>query len=181
MKAGAYPSPGPFTRNKSAAVAWPGARVLCRTWCCLTLFPALTSYPSTEPDAHNAICSSTMSRKVIVTPTSSVSHVPRQTFARGALNGLWAIVLAALIYYALFQLPFCSAAGPTVVGFVTPSASIMASILAMAGLLAAVALLYVLQRHRACEPRIVFPLDSTVPGRRSAAIGLAALALPTQG
>ena len=119
-----------------------------------------------------------MSRNVIVKSTSSLSHVPRQTFAGGALKSLWAVVLAALAYYALFRLPFwfpprlrlCSAS--YAFGFNNGVA-----ILAMAGLLAAVALLYVVRRHRACEPRIEFPLDRTVAGRRSLAVALALAAV----
>ena len=63
--------------------------------------------------------SSTMSRKVIVNPTLSVSHVPRQTFAGGALKGLWVVVVAALAYYALFRVAvLVSAAAATVVGII---------------------------------------------------------------
>jgi hypothetical protein len=119
-----------------------------------------------------------MSRKVIVKPTSSLLDVTRQTFAGGALKGLWAVVVAALAYYALFRLPFWFPprlrlwSASYAFGFNNGVA-----ILAMAGLLAAVALLYVVQRHRACEPRIEFPLERTVAGRRSAAIALAALVL----
>ena len=47
-----------------------------------------------------------MSHIAIAKTTSSVSNVPRDTFVRGAVNGLWAMVVAALAYYALFQLPF---------------------------------------------------------------------------
>jgi hypothetical protein len=119
-----------------------------------------------------------MSRKVIVKPTSSVSHVPRQAFAGGALNGLWAVVVAVLAYYSLFRLPFWFPprlrlwSASYAFGFNNGVA-----ILAMAGLLAAVALLYVVQRHRACEPRIDLPFERTVPGRRSLAVALALVAL----
>ena len=119
-----------------------------------------------------------MSRKVIVDPTSSVSHVPRQTFAGGALKSLWVAVLAALAYYALFQLPFWFPprlrlwSASYAFGFNNGVA-----ILAMAGLLAAVALLYVVQRHRACEPQIEFPLDCTTAGRRSLVVAVALVAV----
>jgi hypothetical protein len=119
-----------------------------------------------------------MSRKVIVKPTSSASHVPQDSSVRGAQNALSTIVLAALIYYALFHLPFWF---PPQVRLWSASYAFGfnngVAILAMAGLLAVVAVLCVLQRSRACEPRIEFPLDRTVPGGRSAAIALAALML----
>ena len=86
--------------------------------------------------------------------------------------------MAALAYYALFQLPFWFPprlrlwSASYAFGFNNGVA-----ILAMAGLLAAVALLYVVQRHRACEPRIEFPLERTVAGRRSLVVALALVAL----
>jgi hypothetical protein len=119
-----------------------------------------------------------MSHNAIAKTTSSISNVPRDTFVRGSVNGLWAVVVAALAYYSLFRLPFWFPprlrlwSASYAFGFNNGVA-----ILAMAGLLAAVALLYVVQRHRACEPRIEFPLERTVAGRRSAAIALAALVL----
>ena len=94
------------------------------------------------------------------------------------MNGLWAVVVAALAYYALFQLPFWFPprlrlwSASYAFGFNNGVA-----ILAMAGLLAAVALLYVLRRHRACEPQIEFPLDRTIAGRRSLVVALALVAL----
>ena len=122
---------------------------------------------------------STMSRTVIANQTLSVSPVPRQTFAGGALKGLWVAVVAALTYYALFQLPFWFPprlrlwSASYAFGFNNGVA-----ILAMAGLLAAVAaLLYVQQRHRACEPPMEFPLDRTIAGRRSVVVALALVVL----
>ena len=119
-----------------------------------------------------------MSRKVIVNQALSVSHVTRQTFAGGALKGLWVAVIAALSYYALFHLPFWFPprlrlwSASYAFGFNNGVA-----ILAMAGLLAAVALLYVVQRHRACESQIEFPLDRTIAGRRSLVVALALVAV----
>ena len=76
--------------------------------------------------------------------------------------------MAALAYYSLFRLPFWF---PPRLGLSLASYAVGfnngVAILAMAALLAAVALLYVVQRHRACEPRNDLPLERTVPGRRS--------------
>src|SRR5262249_3091773 len=113
-----------------------------------------------------------MSRDVIVKPTSPVSHA-RQTFGGGVWNAVFVVGVAALTYYALFQLPFWFPprlrlwSASYAFGFNNGVA-----ILAMAGLLTAVALLYVVQRHRACEPQIEFPLDRTIAGRRSLAVAL---------
>jgi hypothetical protein len=114
-----------------------------------------------------------MSRDVIVKPTSPVSHAARQTFGGGVWNAVFVVGVAALTYYALFQLPFWFPprlrlwSASYAFGFNNGVA-----ILAMAGLLTAVALLYVVQRHRACEPQIEFPLDRTIAGRRSLAVAL---------
>ena len=123
--------------------------------------------------------SSTMSRNAIVDPPLSVSHVPRQTFAGGVVKGLSVAFVAALAYYALFQLPFWFPprlrlwSASYAFGFNNGVA-----ILAMAGLLAAVAaLLYVQQRHRACEPPVEFLLDRTVCRSPLASGGLALVAL----
>src|SRR6476619_4745778 len=110
-----------------------------------------------------------MSRTVKVRPTSSVSHVPLDTFVRGALNSLWAMVVAALAYYALFQLPFWF---PPRLRLWSASYAFAfnngVAILAMAALLTGVAaLLYVRQQNRASQPPIEFPLDGAVAGRRS--------------
>jgi hypothetical protein len=95
-----------------------------------------------------------------------------------ARNGLWAVVLAALAYYALFRLPFRF---PPQQRLVSPSYAFgfnnSVAILAMAGLLGLVALFYLLRRRRACEPRIEFPLGCTVPGRRSSIVALALMGL----
>jgi hypothetical protein len=86
--------------------------------------------------------------------------------------------LAALTYYAMFHLPFWFPprlrlwSASYTFGFNNAVA-----ILAMGGLLGAVAVLRVTQRHRACEPPIEFPLERTVPGRRSLVVALALVAL----
>jgi hypothetical protein len=119
-----------------------------------------------------------MSRNAIVDPPLSVVKVSRQTFAQGALKGLWVSILAALAYFALFELPFWFPprlrlwSASYAFGFNNGVAT-----LAMAGLLAAVALLYVVQPHRARDPRIEFPLDRTIAGRRSLMVALALVAL----
>jgi hypothetical protein len=120
-----------------------------------------------------------MSRSVIVKPTLSVSPMPRQTFAGGALRALWIAVLTVVAYYALFQLPFLFPpqlrlwSASYAFGFNNGVA-----ILAMAALLGAVAaLLYVQQRHRACEAPIEFLLDGRVAGGRSLVMTLALVAL----
>ena len=119
-----------------------------------------------------------MSRNAIVDPPLSVVKVSRQTFAQGALKGLWVSILAALAYFALFELPFWFPprlrlwSASYAFGFNNGVAT-----LAMAGLLAAVALLYVVQLHRARDPRIEFPLDRTIAGRRSLMVALALVAL----
>ena len=102
----------------------------------------------------------------------------RFSLVRAARNGLWAVVLAALAYYALFRLPFRF---PPRQRLVSPSYAFgfnnSVAILAMAGLLGLVALLYLLRRRRACEPRIEFSLGCTVPGRRSSMVALALMGL----
>ena len=120
-----------------------------------------------------------MSRSVIVKPTLSVSPMPRQTFAGGALRALWIAVLAVVAYYALFQLPFLFPpqlrlwSASYAFGFNNGVA-----ILAMATLLGAVAaLLYVQQRHRACEAPIEFLLDGRIAGGRSLVMTLALVVL----
>ena len=119
-----------------------------------------------------------MSRSVLANQTLSVSPVPRQTFAGGALKGLWVAVLAALAYFALFELPFWFPpqlrlwSASYAFGFNNGVA-----ILAMAGLLGAVALLYVVQPQWASDPRIEFPLDRTIVGRRSLMVALPLVAL----
>jgi hypothetical protein len=120
-----------------------------------------------------------MSRNAIVDPPSSVVKVSRQTFAQGALKGLAVIILAALAYFALFELPFWFPpqlrlwSASYAFGFNNGVA-----MLAMAGSLTAVAaLLYVRQQNRACQPPIEFPLDGAVAGRRSLVVALALVAL----
>ena len=119
-----------------------------------------------------------MSRNVIVNPTSPVSHVHRRPFGGRAWNAVFVVGVAALSYYALFELPFWFPprlrlwSASYAFGFNNGVA-----ILAMAGLLAAVALLYVVQRHRACESQIEFPLDRTIAGRRSLVVALALVAV----
>src|SRR6266404_4291071 len=102
----------------------------------------------------------------------------RFSLVRVARDGLWAVVLAALAYYALFRLPFRF---PPRQRLVSPSYAFgfnnSVAILAMAGLLGLVALLYLLRRHQACEPRIEFPLGYTVPGRRSSMVALGLMGL----
>jgi hypothetical protein len=102
----------------------------------------------------------------------------RFSLLRVARNGLWAVVLAALAYYALFRLPFRF---PPRQRLLSPSYAFgfnnSVAILAMAGLLGVVALLYLLRRRQACEPRIEFPLRCTVPGRRSSMVALALMGL----
>jgi hypothetical protein len=118
-----------------------------------------------------------MAHEAIVKPTSPVSHIFRNTFVGSAWNGLWAVVLAALAYYALFRLPFQL---PPRQRLVSPSYAFgfnnSVAILAMAGLLGAVTLLYLLRRPQTCEPRIEFPLGS-LPGRRSSMVALALMGL----
>ena len=87
--------------------------------------------------------------------------------------------MAALAYYALFQLPFWFPprlrlwSASYAFGFNNG-----VGIFAMAGLLTAVAaLLYVQQRHRACELPVEFLLDRTVAGRRSVVVALALVVL----
>src|SRR5260370_16474776 len=106
----------------------------------------------------------------------------RFSLVRVARNGLWAVVVAALAYYALFRLPFRF---PPRQRLVSPSYAFgfnnSVAILAMAGLLGLVALLYLLRRRQACEPRIEFPLWCTVPGRRSSMVALGLLGPPHAG
>ena len=120
-----------------------------------------------------------MSRNAIVDPPLSVVKVSRQTFAQGALKGLWVTILAALAYFALFELPFWFPpqlrlwSASYAFGFNNGVA-----ILAMAGLLGAVgALLWIRQRNRECEPPIEFLFDGVVAGRRSLVVMLALVAL----
>ena len=120
-----------------------------------------------------------MSRNVIVKPPFIGLTCLLARLSQGsAWNGLWVMLLAALAYFALFELPFWFPprlrlwSASYAFGFNNGVA-----ILAMAGLLAAVALLYVVQPHRARDPRIEFPLDRTIAGRRSLMVALALVAL----
>ena len=120
-----------------------------------------------------------MSRNVIVSPARLASPVARQTFAGGALKGLSLLVLVGLVYYAMFQLPFWFPprlrlwSASYAFGFNNGVA-----ILAMAGLLSAVAaLLWIRQRNRECEPPIEFLFDGIAAGRRSLVVMLALVAL----
>src|SRR5206468_815602 len=92
--------------------------------------------------------------------TSAHLLMTRSSIVRVARNGLWVSLLALLIYYTLFRLPF----------WFPPRQRLMSAsytfgfnngvaILAMAVLLGAVALLYLMWRGDATELPIVFPPD----------------------
>src|SRR6266446_7080656 len=96
----------------------------------------------------------------MVESTSPHLLTVRVALARVARSGLWVSLLALLIYYALFRFPF----------WFPPRQRLMSAsyafgfnngvaILAMAVLLGAVALLYLMWRGDATELPIVFPPD----------------------
>ena len=100
---------------------------------------------------------------------STSPHLPatRVALVRLARNGLWVFLFGLLAYYVLFRLPFLF---PPRQRLVSASYAFgfnnSVAILAMAGLLGAVTLLYLLWRAETIEPPIAFPLDRTFRGRR---------------
>ena len=109
--------------------------------------------------------------------TSAHLLMTRSSIVRVARNGLWVSLLALLIYYTLFRLPF----------WFPPRQRLMSAsytfgfnngvaILAMAVLLGAVTLLYLMWRREATELPIVFPPDRAP---RSGRMLLVAFALVT--
>jgi len=94
----------------------------------------------------------------------------RSSLGRIARNGVWLLPLALLTYYGLFRLPFRF---PPRVRLMSPSYAFgfnnTVAILAMAGLLGAVTLLYLLRRRKANDLPIEFPreraVDSLLPAR----------------
>ena len=108
------------------------------------------------------------------------SHLGTTRFllARAARRGLWVSLLALLIYYALFRLPF----------WFPPRQQLMSAsytfgfnngvaIVAMMGLLGAVTVLYLLQRGRSPEPPIRFASGRTLRGRQMLAVAFGLVAL----
>jgi hypothetical protein len=119
-----------------------------------------------------------MSHDAIAKPAAPVSHFFSNTLVRNARNGLWAVVLAALAYYTLFRLPFRL---PPSQQLVSPSYAFgfnnSVAIVAFAGLLGAVSLLYLLPRRRATELPIVFPRERAIGIQKSTIIAFALVAL----
>src|SRR5213594_2901496 len=100
-------------------------------------------------------------------PTLPLALTLRPTLARAARNGLWVTVIAATAYFALFRLPFWFPprerlwSASYAFGFNNSVA-----ILALAGLLGAITLLYLLRRGEPAVPPIAFPRDRILCGRR---------------
>src|SRR5882724_10288989 len=119
-----------------------------------------------------------MSHDAIAKLAAPVSHFLSNTLVRNARNGLWAVLLAALAYYALFRLPFRL---PPQQQLVSPSYAFgfnnSVAILAMAGLLSVTTLLYLLPRRRATELPIVFPRERAIGIQKSTIIAFALVAL----
>ena len=91
----------------------------------------------------------------------------RNAFAKATRTGLSLLILILLIYYGVFRVPFRF---PPRQRLVSASYAFgfnnSVAILAMAGLLGAVTLVYLLWRAERTEPPIAFPRDRTFRGRR---------------
>jgi hypothetical protein len=95
-----------------------------------------------------------------------------------ARNAVSVFVFSLVAYYALFRLPFRF---PPRIRLMSPSYAFgfnnTVAILAMAGLLGAVTLLYLLRRREANDLRIAFPRERAVDSRRPARIAFVIAAL----
>src|SRR5438094_4247091 len=103
----------------------------------------------------------------MVESTSRSLPAVRVALVRLAWNGLWVFLLGLLVYYALFRLPFLF---PPRQRLVSASYAFgfnnSVAILALAGLLGAITLLYLLRRGEPAVPPIAFPRDRILCGRR---------------
>src|SRR5437773_3324313 len=110
--------------------------------------------------------------------TSAHLLMTRSSIVRVARDGLWGSLLALLIYYTLFRLPF----------WFPPRQRLMSAsyafgfnngvaILATAVLLGAVTLLYLMWRREAAELPIVFPADRAPCSGRMLPVAFALVAL----